>query len=264
LRLKIAEAGPGADAKPIKRQLFELGEIPNRWRGWNQLYKREKKALFENLQVPFFECLALTIANILKLRRSFWEKGEIPPEDKKPEPETETRSTMNTPTIKEELIEKISQTPPIQVPLSIIKEEPVETAALPTAKKPQPEVILLDDTPPRVSKRTAANISTSTTPTIKTEPVDFGNVPAAACSNTQSGFGGGISKKAKLEQGTEISGGDEENDLVKLEEEEERLEEEILAAQRVADLIRKRNESKARIAALKARASTTPGRGSPS
>ena len=55
-----------------------------------------------------------------------------------------------------------------------------------------------------------------------------------------------------------------ETELVKLEEEEERLEEELLAAQRVADLIRKRNESKARIAALKARASTTPGRGSPS
>lgn len=52
--------------------------------------------------------------------------------------------------------------------------------------------------------------------------------------------------------------------LVKLKEEEERLEEEILAAQRVADLIRKRNESKARIAALEAGASATPGRGSPS
>ena len=57
--MKIAEAGPGADANPIRRQLFELGEIPNRWRGWDQLYKREKQALFENLQVPL-ECLALT------------------------------------------------------------------------------------------------------------------------------------------------------------------------------------------------------------
>ena len=198
------------------------------------------------------------------MRRSFWEKGEIPPEDKKPEPETETKPTINTPTIKEELIKKTSQTPPIQVPLLIIKEEPVETAALPKAKKSQPDIIILDETPPRVSKRTAANISTSTTPTIKEEPVDIGNFPAAACSNTQSGSVGAISKKAKLEQGTEISGGDEETELVKLEEEEERLEEELLAAQRVADLIRKRNESKARIAALKARASTTPGRGSPS
>jgi hypothetical protein len=198
------------------------------------------------------------------LRRSFWEKGEIPPEDKKPEPETETKFTMNTPTIKEELIEKTSQTPPIQVPLPIIKEEPVETAAFPKVKKSQPDIIILDDTPPRVSKRTAANISTSTTPSIKEEPVDIGNFPAAACSNTHSGSVGVISKKAKLEQGTESSGGDEETELVKLEEEEERLEEELLAAQRVADLIRKRNESKARIAALKARASTTPGRGSPS
>ena len=171
---------------------------------------------------------------------------------------------MNTPTIKEELIEKPSQTPPIQVPLPIIKEEPVEAAALPKAKKSQPDIMILDDTPPRVSKRTAANISTSTTPTIKTEPVDFGNVPAAASSTSQSGSGGGISKKAKLKQGTEISGGDEETELVKLKEEEERLEEELLAAQRVADLIRKRNESKARIAALKARTSTTHGRGSPS
>lgn len=198
------------------------------------------------------------------MRRSFWEKGEIPPEDKKPEHETETKPTIDTPTIKEELIEKTNQTAPIEVPLPIIKEEPVEKVALPKAKKPQPDVIILDDTPPRVSKRTAANISTSTTPTIKTEPVDFGNFPAAAYSNTHSGSGGGISKKAKLEQGTEISGGDEEKELVKLKEEEQRLEEELLAAQRVADLIRKRNESKARIAALEARASTTPGRGSPS
>jgi hypothetical protein len=53
LRLKIAEAGPGADSKSIQRQLLELGEIPNRWRGWGQLYKREKQALFENLQVTF-------------------------------------------------------------------------------------------------------------------------------------------------------------------------------------------------------------------
>jgi hypothetical protein len=198
------------------------------------------------------------------LRRSFWEKGEIPPEDKKPEPETKIKPKIKTPTIKEELIEKASQTPPIQVPLPIIKEEHVETAAPPKAKKQQSDIIILDDTPPRVSKRTAANISTSTTPTIKTEPVDFGNVPSAAYSNTQSGPGGGISKKAKLEQGTENRGGDEEKELVKLKEEEERLEEELLAAQWVADLIRKRNESKARIAALEARASATPGRGSPS
>jgi hypothetical protein len=60
LRLKIAEAGPGADAKTIQRQLFELGDFPNRWRGWSQLYKREKQALFENLQVFSLECLALT------------------------------------------------------------------------------------------------------------------------------------------------------------------------------------------------------------
>jgi hypothetical protein len=39
-------------------------------------------------------------------------------------------------------------------------------------------------------------------------------------------------------------------ELVKLKEEEGRLEEELFAAQRVAELIRKRNGSKARIAAL--------------
>ena len=204
------------------------------------------------------------IANILKLRRSFWEKGEIPPEDKKPEPETENKPTISPSTVKEELIEKISQTPPTREPLPIIKEEPVETATVPKAKKPQPDMIILDDTPPRASKRTAANISTSTTPSIIAEPVNIGNVPAAACSNTQSGSLGKVSKKAKLEQGTGISGGDDEKELVKLKEEEMRLEEELFAAQRVADLIRKRNESKARIAALEARASATTGRGTPS
>lgn len=29
---KISQAGSGADAKDIEKQLFDLGEVPNRWR----------------------------------------------------------------------------------------------------------------------------------------------------------------------------------------------------------------------------------------
>jgi hypothetical protein len=200
----------------------------------------------------------------LQVRRSFWEKGEIPPEDRKAEPEPDTKSTIATLPIKEEPIEKPSRTSPIHVPLPTIKEKPVETLALPKVKKPQPEIIILDDTPPRGSKRTAANISTSAALISKAEPVDLENVPAAAWSNTLSGSEGGISKKAKLEQGTESRECDENKELLRLKEEDERQEEELQVIQRMAEMLRQRNERKARIAALEARASATPGRGSPS
>ncbi|KAE9374203.1 hypothetical protein N431DRAFT_532970 [Stipitochalara longipes BDJ] len=50
LKYTIAEAAPGADVKAIQRQLLELGHIPNHWRGWGQLYTRERQKHFEYLQ----------------------------------------------------------------------------------------------------------------------------------------------------------------------------------------------------------------------
>jgi hypothetical protein len=51
LQQRIAEAGPGADKNAIQRELLELGEVPNRWRAWGNLYKREREGLFCELQV---------------------------------------------------------------------------------------------------------------------------------------------------------------------------------------------------------------------
>lgn len=198
------------------------------------------------------------------MRRSFWEKGEIPPEDRKPESETEIKPMNATIMIKEEPIGKPVKISTAQVSLQSIKEEPVDIPALPKAKKPQPEIIIFDDTPPRASKRTAANISTSTAPIIKAEPVDLENFTAAACSTTPSGSEGGISNKVKLEQGTESSVGEEAQELLRLKEEYERQEQELQIMQRMAEMLRQRNERKARIAALEARASATSGRGTPS
>lgn len=48
---KAGKAVPDIDTKAIQRQLLELGEIPNIWRGWGQLYQREKEGLFKNIQV---------------------------------------------------------------------------------------------------------------------------------------------------------------------------------------------------------------------
>lgn len=52
LKQKIAEAGPDADTKAIKREL-ETRAVIKRWRGWNLTYRRERESLFMELQVSF-------------------------------------------------------------------------------------------------------------------------------------------------------------------------------------------------------------------
>lgn len=47
-------------------------------------------------------------------------------------------------------------------------------------------------------------------------------------------------------------------ELLRLQEEEERLEQELIAAQRVSELMRARNDAKKRIAALQSRSSGSP------
>ena len=73
----------------------------------------------------------------------------------------------------------------------------------------------------------------------------------------------GPQKRAKFEPDVAGPSANDDEELLKLKEEEEREMEELLAAQRVQELIRKRNERKAKIAALEARASGTPRHGSP-
>lgn len=163
------------------------------------------------------------------------------------------------PTIKEEPNASTAQAQAVQPPPTTTKKEPVEEIVLARPRKLQPEIIILDDTPPRVCKRAAADILKPSASTIKAEPVDNDRALPAISSSIQTTFEGGALKKAKLEANYSVPAIDDDVELVKLKEEEERLEEELFAAQRVADLIRKRNESKARIAALEARSSSTPG-----
>lgn len=51
LKQKIAEAGSEADTKAIYKQLFGSDELPNRWRSWSHLLKREREGQFKKLQV---------------------------------------------------------------------------------------------------------------------------------------------------------------------------------------------------------------------
>ncbi|KAN0102756.1 hypothetical protein V8E51_011069 [Hyaloscypha variabilis] len=249
LKHNILEAGPEADAKVIHRQLLELGDIPNHWRGWGQLYTRERQKLFEHLQ----------------RRRKFWEKGELPPEERKQEPDEKpsTAPAASQSSIKEEPVNTPAQTPPVQTPQTTIKEEPVEAPVFPKSKETQPEIIILDDTPPQSSKRKATNVSDIPTPTIKVEPVDLDNVRIMAPLSNLRALEGGPQKRAKFEPDVAGPSANDDEELLKLKEEEEREMEELLAAQRVQELIRKRNERKAKIAALEARASGTPRHGSP-
>ena len=103
----------------------------------------------------------------------------------------------------------------------------------------------------------------------------FTGLPSHAPTVKPESLEGGPAKKVKLEAGATVAVVDDDVELVKLKEEEERMEEELLAAQRAAEaaqaaaqaaqavtnMVRQRNERKAKIAALEARASATPERG---
>ena len=201
----------------------------------------------------------------MKVRRSFWEKGEIPPEDRKEETETKSPTAVLTtlPTIKEEPIDIPTQSPPNQTPPATIKKESVEALTLPKAKKLQPAIIIVDDSPPRANKRSAASIHDLAAPTIKDEPTDLENLPASSMAGTLTAIEGGPVKKVKLESGLESTGDGEDKELLRLKEEDESQEQELQVMQRMADIFRQRNERKSRISALEAKIKATPKQASP-
>lgn len=201
----------------------------------------------------------------MKLRRSFWEKGEIPPEDRKEETETKppTAVLAALPTVKEEPVDIHTQSPPNRTPPLTTKEESVQTAALPNAKKPQPDIIIVDDSPPRANKRSAASIPYLAAPTIKDELTAFEKLPASSIAGTLTALEGGPVKRVKLEPGLVSTGGGEDEELLRLKEEDERQEQELQVMQRMADIFRQRNERKSRISALEARVKATPRQPSP-
>ena len=184
-----------------------------------------------------------------QLRRTFWEKGEVPPEDRKQENKTQSQAPQ-------------SQNLNPEPSHIIIKEEPVEAPVVP---KSQPTVIILDDSPPRSKKRSAADVPDLAVSTIKSEPIDLDIHAASASINEQIGAEGGPAKKIKLEPGTFVGNDQDDSEarLNYLKQEDERQEEELRVIQRMAEMLRKRNERKAEIAALEARANSTPRPGSP-
>jgi len=164
------------------------------------------------------------------------------------------------PTVKEEPVDIPTQSPPNQTPT---KEESGETPPLPKAKKPQPAIIIVDDSPPRANKRSAACIPDLAAPTIKNESTDLGNLPASSMAGTLTAIEGGPAKKVKLGPGLESTGGGEDKELLRLKEEDEMQEQELQVMQRMADIFRQRNERKSRISALEAKIKATPKQASP-
>jgi hypothetical protein len=201
----------------------------------------------------------------MKLRRSFWEKGEIPPEDRKEETETKPPTAVLAAllTVKEEPVDIPTQSPPNQTPPPTTKEESVQKPTLPKTKKPQPDIIIVDDSPPRANKRSAASIPDLVAPTVKDESTDLENLPASSMAGTLTAIEGGPVKKVKLEPRLESTGGGEDKELLRLKEEDERQEQELQVMQRMADIFRQRNERKSRISALEARVKATPRQASP-
>jgi hypothetical protein len=214
---------------------------------WLSLISRERESSFRKLQVCDDKLLGGSTLLKIKIRRTYFVKGEYPPDERLLGNSSKTALTLEEPASNPE--------PTVEV---MVKEEAVEAPNLPM---PQPTIIILDDTPPRTRKRSAAGISDLAATTIKAEPVEVDNLSASPMTGTQAAIDGGPAKKIKLEQGAESIGDDEDKELFRLKEEDERQEEELHVIQRMAEMLRQRNERKARIAALEARASATPGAG---
>jgi len=141
-----------------------------------------------------------------------------------------------------------------------IRPEPVGAPIIPLSTS-KLEVIVLDDIPPRNNKRSFSISNPPRLSSIKSEPVDLDSGPLPASATKQDSHAPQANKRIKLEPGVTVEQVTDDPELVKLKEEDDRMEEELKAAQRVALLLRERNERKAKIAAMEARSSATPERG---
>lgn len=256
LKQKIAEAGPNANSKLIQRQLLELQDpVPHKWRPWGMLYLRERATIYQELQVSFFS-FSLLITDPIQTRRKWFEKGEYPPDERLPGNSLEKSLSLDEPEVKEE------QEPDerlIPEPKVAAEAEPRDVVSI---LQNQPAVIDLDDSDDEIplpkihgSKRQRPSAIPKKQPTIKLEPIDLcsRSLSPAPSPETQ------VAKKIKLEvaeiefspQFTQEQPQLEENaELMRLKEEDERAEEEMRTLQRLAELQRKSNERKARMAAL--------------
>jgi hypothetical protein len=138
-----------------------------------------------------------------------------------------------------------------QAPASAITAR-APVAAVGNAQKPYREVIEIadsgsDSTTPG-TQQPAGPPSVANPVAIKSEPTDlFSDTSVSGITIKQEKEL--LTKRAKVDAALVTA------ELLRLREEDEREEEELLAAQRVADLIRKRNQRKAKIAETEARSS---------
>lgn len=128
--------------------------------------------------------------------------------------------------------------------LPTIKQESGSNSTTGFAANRHTEVIIIDDTPPGSPEHVEAPGRISSQVTIKEEPMEPLSLPMPA-------------QKA-LKRKTSHKAEDIDPELAAMEEEDERLEEELLAAQRVAHLLRERNDQKRKIAALKEKKTAVP------
>jgi hypothetical protein len=138
----------------------------------------------------------------------------------------------------------------LRAPGSPITAKPT-IAAVENEKKHHREVIVIsdsdDDSTSPASKQLADSSSITKHVDIKLEPNDAGSGLVSVNSIKQ--------EEEPLTKRVKPNSGPVDNELLRLREEDEREEEELLAAQRVAELIRKRNERKAKMAEIEARSS---------
>ncbi|KAF4630311.1 hypothetical protein G7Y89_g7825 [Cudoniella acicularis] len=159
----------------------------------------------------------------------------------KKEPEEEQTHREKTPLPKQEVIcldddDDDTPAPPIKKTPAARKQATIKSKPIDVEQK---IICLSDDEVPTPPAKKRA--------TIKSESVDLDNIPEGP------GSPGCPSNKIKVEPDTglaESDGRDEDPELKRLKEEEDALEAELLAAQRVADLLKERKEKKARVAAM--------------
>ncbi|EPE29875.1 hypothetical protein GLAREA_01035 [Glarea lozoyensis ATCC 20868] len=208
----------------IRGRILDEGICPNKWRSWALLMRRERPLVFMELQ---------------KRLRYFW-KGEIPPEDLREIKLLESRKRQATSgekpevyhTEKEKQGESSGHGQPETISLlSDSEDEQIFEHVVPSLPAPRRANSVIDEQRP--AKR------------IKLEPA----------SNNQM-FPVNLSQF-----NANTSSSSSETNLRRLKQRARELEEGLIAAQTVADMLRARNEMNARIAAMEEEEERRPSDG---
>jgi hypothetical protein len=174
----------------------------------------------------------------------------------KPEPEpiispqtSESSKSGSAPLVKNERSPAVlNPEPPTLASPAVVKSEPIASAS-------QPEVFVIDDSPSPPSQ-CSRSIQPVPSPQVKTEVIDLDAYSPAitkGCTIKQDVNGSGPRKKIKLEPEMVRESFKDDEDLLKLEQDALREEAEIAETKRLVDMMRKNNETRAKIEALKAK-----------